>query len=179
MAAMIGFGCHRAGEEPSYGSDGAAAVMAGGGAGPGAAGAAAGGPPSGGGGGGGGSNAGAGGAPSAPTPDATVADGPVSTGDAGACPFQMAGTSCAPAGAGCTWSSDCLARRCDCVDGSWVCSERQMPCGGVCPAPQAAQCGSACTGDVTGCLCHCGGGGPNYSGCACAAGRWQCSCGRP
>jgi hypothetical protein len=53
-----------------------------------------------------------------------------------------------------------------------------MPCGGMCPVPQNARCGDSCTGNASNCLCHCGGGGPNYSGCSCTGGRWQCSCGR-
>lgn len=97
--------------------------------------------------------------------------------DAGACPFSMAGTACAPAGAFCSWAGECVSRRCDCVAGTWACSERTMPCGGVCPAPQAARCGDPCTGNVSGCLCRCGGGGPNYGGCSCTAGRWACTCG--
>jgi hypothetical protein len=109
---------------------------------------------------------------SAFSPDATAMSV-----DAGACPFAMAGMACAPAGIFCAWSSDCVSRRCDCVAGNWACSERQMPCGGTCPSPQAAQCGDSCTGEASGCLCHCGGGGPNYGGCSCSGGRWQCSCG--
>jgi hypothetical protein len=90
----------------------------------------------------------------------------------------MAGTPCTQPGASCSWNSECLARRCDCLGNTWACTERQMSCGGTCPAPQAAQCGDPCTGNVSGCLCHCGGGnGPNYAGCACTAGRWQCTCG--
>jgi hypothetical protein len=113
------------------------------------------------------------------SPDAAAAtDGPSSTVDAGSCPFNMAGTACAPTGINCVFSSDCVARRCDCVAGAWVCTERQLPCGGKCPAAQDAQCGGACTGNLSNCLCHCGGGGPNYSGCSCVSNRWQCTCGR-
>src|SRR4051794_29774270 len=42
-------------------------------------------------------------------------DGPMNV-DPGTCPFSQAGTACA-AGANCTFTSDCLARRCDCSDG--------------------------------------------------------------
>jgi hypothetical protein len=126
--------------------------------------------------GGGAGGFGTGGRPGLAFDAAATVDGPSSTIDAGACPFSMAGTACAPAGASCASTSECVARRCDCVSGSWACSERQLPCGGMCPAPQQAQCGSACSGNATGCLCHCG-GGPNYGGCSCTAGRWQCTCG--
>src|SRR4051812_30799685 len=149
---LIGVGCHQSGEVSPGGSGGAGAPSVGG----------AGTPPM----------AGAGGSVVSPGPgaggfggpgftgDASALDGPSMTVDAGTCPFSMAGTACAPAGANCVWSSECVSRRCDCVNGTWTCSERQGQCGGMCPAPQAAQCGDSCSGNASNCLCHCGGGGP-------------------
>src|SRR3954453_21244236 len=68
------------------------------------------------------------------TPTGGVGGGPTGGPDAltnvdpGTCPFSLAGTTCA-AGASCTFNNDRLARRCDCSDGRWTCSERQLPCG--------------------------------------------------
>jgi hypothetical protein len=169
IAVLLGMGCQHAGEGAS---DGAAGAGFGfnpgtGGTGPVSGGATGGGAPAGGG-------AGAG---MIPPPSDAAADSSSFSVDAGACPFSMTGTACAQPGASCSFNSDCVARRCDCVAGNWTCSERQMPCGGTCPTPQTAQCGAPCTGDISGCLCHCGGGGPNYAGCSCTAGRWACGCG--
>jgi hypothetical protein len=173
LLVLVGLGCHGSGEVSPAGSGGSAPPAVGGagglytgpagtgGAGPGSGGGFPGnGPPGGGG-------------------PGTVTDASAAvTVDAGVCPFTMAGTACGPAGATCSWSGECVARRCDCVNGTWACTERQMPCGGMCPVPQNARCGDSCTGNASNCLCHCGGGGPNYAGCACTGGRWQCSCGR-
>lgn len=168
LSSFLFLACH-SGEVAPAGSGGTGAPTFGGGAGGvvagGSGGSTAGPGPTGGYPGAGGSN---------PVP---MADASAMSVDAGACPFSMAGTACGPAGANCVFNSDCVARRCDCQNGTWACSERQIPCGGTCPAPQAAQCGDSCTGNVSGCLCHCGGGGPNYSGCSCTAGRWTCGCG--
>jgi len=106
----------------------------------------------------------------------SVAD--AGAGDPNGCPFSMAGTPCSQPGAYCSVMNECVARRCDCYGNTWACTERKFPCGGSCPAPQFAQCGAPCTGTVSGCLCHCGGGnGPNYGGCSCSGGTWQCTCG--
>lgn len=138
---------------------------------------------------------GQGGGPRPPAEDAPVAPrsdagGPATSQDGSAggaatnsqdasdpsCRFQLAGSPCAPAGASCASDSACASVRCDCRDGAWACSERQIPCGGTCPTPQQARCGEPCTGMASGCLCQCG-GGPNYAGCSCSGGRWQCACG--
>ncbi|HVJ21940.1 MAG TPA: hypothetical protein VM686_41330 [Polyangiaceae bacterium] len=75
----------------------------------------------------------------------------------------------------CEWTdlTGCISGYCDCNAGRWACVQTQTDdCGGVCPPPAEAQCGSSCTGEIQNCQCACG--GPNFSGCSCTNGEWAC-----
>ena len=71
----------------------------------------------------------------------------------------------------CNWRTDCSEGRCDCPFGEWSCTGFDS-CSNECPVAEDTPCGSACSTDQSDCLCGCG--GPNFSGCDCQGGVWQC-----
>ncbi len=88
----------------------------------------------------------------------------------GDCGMQLDGGACTQDDS-CHWLNDCSEGRCDCPFGSWSCSGFDS-CSSECPVAEDTPCGSACSTDATDCLCGCG--GPNFSGCACQGGVWEC-----
>jgi len=88
----------------------------------------------------------------------------------GSCSIDLEGTSC-NASESCTFTEGCLEIRCECHGGAYAC-QQENTCPAQCPEPAETDCRSPCAGDLSGCLCRCG--GPNYSACACEGGEWSC-----
>lgn len=89
------------------------------------------------------------------------------------CNISMVGQPCT-AGASCDYvePDGCSAVSCVCSSGKWACARSTASCG-TCPTPQDAHCGDPCSVTAQGCLCDCG-NGPNFGGCSCTGGSWQC-----
>ena len=49
---------------------------------------------------------------------------------------------------------------------------QQEPCD--CPPAIDTRCGDPCSGAAIGCLCTCGGGGPDFTSCQCVSGEMEC-----
>jgi endoglucanase len=104
---------------------------------------------------------------------AATAGAPNDGGPQSSCSSSLSGAACAT-DASCNWidPGGCSGGNCRCISGTWACATSKFSCG-ACPTPQNAQCGGACAVTAQGCLCQCG-GGPNFAGCSCTAGSWQC-----
>lgn len=78
----------------------------------------------------------------------------------------------------CRFTEACMTGQCVCLAGSWVCSRRDT-CSATCGVPQESVCGASCDTPAQGCLCSPSGHGPNYVGCHCSSGTWDCSSSAP